>query len=138
MLVTLMTASEVVDRLERLFLRRKHDEEGGDSFSSRNRSLSRTVHEDGLLIEIDVSAEFAGRLPKSLFKGIVGYAFVDGAFLIAVKIPGDLLKPGSSIDRSVYDCEDDIHAFFKLVLKQVTIAHRVIDWLYGDRPERPA
>ena len=33
-----------------------------------------------------------------------------------------------------YDCEDDIHEF----LKQLTIAHRVIDDLHGDRPERPA
>jgi len=31
MLATLMTASEVVDRLERLFLRRKHDEEGEET-----------------------------------------------------------------------------------------------------------
>ncbi len=63
----------------------------------------------------------------------LGAAFVDGVFLLAVPVAGDLFEPGS-IKRSVYDCEADIHEF----LKQVTIAHRVIDHLHGNRPERPA
>ena len=60
-------------------------------------------------------------------------AFVDGVFLLAVPVPGNLFEPGS-IKKSVFDCEDDIHEF----MKQLTIPHRVIDYLHGDRPERPA
>ncbi len=63
----------------------------------------------------------------------LGAAFVDGVFLLAVPVPGDLFEPGS-IKRSVYDCEDDIHEF----LKEITVAHRVIEYLHGERPERPA
>ncbi len=65
-------------------------------------------------------------------KKSLGAAFVDGVFLLAVPVPGDLFEPGS-IKRSVCDCEDDIHEF----LKELTIAHRVIDYLHGERPERP-
>ena len=65
--------------------------------------------------------------------GTLGAAVVDGVFLLAVPVPGDLFEPGS-INRSVYDCEGNIHEF----LKQLTIAHRFIDCLHGDRPERPA
>ena len=59
----------------------------------------------------------------------LGAAFVDGAFLLAVPVPGNLFEPGS-IEQTVYDCEDDIHEF----LKEITIAHRVIDYLRGERP----
>lgn len=57
----------------------------------------------------------------------LGAAFVDDVFLLVVPVDGDLFEPGS-VARSVYDCEDDIHAF----LEEVTIAHRVIDILHGD------
>lgn len=59
----------------------------------------------------------------------LGAAFVDGAFLLAMPVEGDLFEPGS-VTRSVYDCEDDIHEF----LEHLTLAHRVIDYLFGDRP----
>ena len=57
-------------------------------------------------------------------------AFVDGVFLLAVPVAGDLFEAGS-VESSVYDCEDDIHAF----LRQVTVAHRIIDHLHGDHRE---
>ena len=44
----------------------------------------------------------------------------------------DLFEPGS-VRQSVFDCADDIHEF----LDQVTIAHRVIDHLHGERPDVP-
>ena len=72
-------------------------------------------------------------LADAYYAKSLGAAFVDGMFLLAVPVEGDLFEPGS-IKRSVYDCEQDIHDF----LEQVTIAHRVIDHLRGDRPERPA
>lgn len=56
----------------------------------------------------------------------LGAAFVDGVFLLAVPVDGNLFEPGS-IKESVYDCEDDIHEF----LREVTIAHRVIEQLQG-------
>lgn len=56
----------------------------------------------------------------------LGAAFVDGVFLLAVPVDGDLFDPGS-IKESVYGCEDDIHEF----LHEVTIAHRVIETLQG-------
>ena len=59
---------------------------------------------------------------KSLCAG-----FVDGVFLLAVPVDGNLFEPGS-ITRSVYECEDDIHMF----LEEITIAHRVIDILHGN------
>ncbi len=59
----------------------------------------------------------------------LGAAFVDGVFLLALPVEGDLFEIGS-IKRSVYDCEEDIHEF----LKQLTIAPRIIDYLHGDRP----
>lgn len=59
----------------------------------------------------------------------LGAAFVDGVFLLAVPVAGDLFEPGS-VAHSVYDCEDDIHAF----LEEVSIAHRVIDILHGEGP----
>ena len=83
-----------------------------------------------------VSPEFCDTmvaLADAFDKKSLGAAFVDGVFLLAVPVPGDLFEPGS-ITRSVYDCEADIHEF----LKELTIAHRVIDYLHGDRPERPA
>ena len=58
----------------------------------------------------------------------LGAAFADGVFLLAVPVKGDLFEPGS-VRQSVYDCEEDIHEF----LKDVTIAHNVIDFLHGDR-----
>lgn len=45
MLVTLMTASEVIDRLERLFMRRKHDEEGGETPDPYNGDNNKQVFE---------------------------------------------------------------------------------------------
>jgi hypothetical protein len=57
----------------------------------------------------------------------LGAGFVDGVFLLAVPVDGDLFEPGS-VTRSVYECEDDIHKF----LKEITIAHRVIDILHGN------
>ena len=60
----------------------------------------------------------------------LGAAFVDGAFLLAVPVSGDLFEPGS-IKLSVHDCEDDIHTF----LEQLTTAHRVIGYLHGDHRE---
>ena len=60
-------------------------------------------------------------------------AFVDGTFLLAIQMRGNLFEPGS-IKRSLYDCEDDIHKF----LGEVTIVHRVIDILHSDRPEPAA
>ena len=68
-------------------------------------------------------------LAKTHDKTSLGAAFVDGVFLLAVPVAGDLFEPGS-INRSVYDCEDDIHEFLELL----TLAHRVIDYLNGDRP----
>lgn len=56
----------------------------------------------------------------------LGAGFVDGVFLLAVPVDDDLFEPGS-VTRSVYDCEDDIHAF----LEEITIAQRVIDILLG-------
>lgn len=64
----------------------------------------------------------------------LGAAFADGVFLLAIPIKGNLFEPGS-LRRSVYDCEDDIHKF----LGEITIAHRVIDFLHhGEEPERAA
>ena len=63
----------------------------------------------------------------------LGAAFVDGVFLLAVPVPGNLFEPGS-IKQSVYDCEDDIHE----LLKEITVAHRVIEYLHGEYPERSA
>lgn len=63
----------------------------------------------------------------------LGAAFVDGVFLLAVPVPGNLFEPGS-IEQSVYDCEDDIHDF----LREITIAHRVIEFLHGERPSETA
>jgi hypothetical protein len=68
-------------------------------------------------------------LAESYADKTLGAAFVDGVFLLAVPVKGDLFEPGS-VSRSVYDCEDDIHAF----LADVTIAHRVIDILHGGGP----
>ena len=60
-------------------------------------------------------------------------AFIEGVFLMAVPVSGDLFELGS-VKCSVYDCEEDVHDF----LKEVTIAHRVIDYLHGHRPEETA
>lgn len=79
-----------------------------------------------------VSPSFCGTmlaLAESYADKTLGAAFVDGVFLLAVPVKGDLFEPGS-VSRSVYDCEDDIHAF----LADVTIAHRVIDILHGGGP----
>lgn len=56
-------------------------------------------------------------------------AFVDNVFLLALPIPGDLFELGS-IKRPATECEKDIHEF----MQSITIAHRVIDYLHGDRP----
>lgn len=58
----------------------------------------------------------------------LGAAFVDGVFLLAVPMPGDIFKP-YSIERSVYDCESDIHKF----LRKITIAYRMIECLQNKR-----
>ena len=71
-------------------------------------------------------------LAKSYEKKALNAAFVDGVFLLAVPIPGNLFEPGS-LSRSVYDCEEDIHTF----LNQITIAHRVIDRLHDGVPHQP-
>ncbi len=57
----------------------------------------------------------------------LGAGFVDGVFVLAVPVDGDLFEPGS-VTRSIYDCEDDIHTF----LEEITIAHRVIDILHSE------
>jgi hypothetical protein len=62
-------------------------------------------------------------------KSALQAGFVDGRFLLALPMPGDLFEPGS-LFRSVYTYEDNIHK----VLRQVTIAHRLIDFLHGHRP----
>ena len=56
-------------------------------------------------------------------------AFIDGAMLLALPLPGNRFEPGS-VEKTVYDCEDGIHDF----LKDIKIAHRVIDYLRGERP----
>ena len=48
-------------------------------------------------------------------------------------MPGDLFEPGS-LDRSTYDCEEDIHTF----LDEFNAVHRIIDYLYGKRPDGAA
>ncbi len=58
-------------------------------------------------------------------------AFTEGTFVLALPTGRDLFAPGS-IFRSVYDCEDDIRE----LLWQVTIVHRLIDYLHGDDPGR--
>ena len=70
-------------------------------------------------------------LAKTYEEKVLNAAFVDGVFLLAVPIPGNLFEPGS-VSRSVYDCEEDIHTF----LNQITIAHRVIDRLHDGAPPR--
>lgn len=62
----------------------------------------------------------------------LGAAFVDSVFLLAVPL-SKIVFQLSSIKRSVFDCEDDIHEF----LREVTIPHRIIDYLLGERPELP-
>lgn len=56
-------------------------------------------------------------------------AFVDNVFLLAMPVEDDLFELGS-ISQSALDCEDDIHK----LLKSIIIAHRVIDYLHGDKP----
>ena len=57
-----------------------------------------------------------------------GASFVDSTLRLALPVEGELFEPGS-IKRSIYDCEDDIHEF----LDHLMLAHRVIDYLLGDR-----
>ena len=59
--------------------------------------------------------------------------FVGDQFLLAMPINRNLFEPGS-VFRSVYDCEQNIRE----VMGQITIAHRLIDFLKVDRPERLA
>jgi hypothetical protein len=56
-------------------------------------------------------------------------AFIDGVFLLSVPMRRDLFEP-ASIFRPVYTIEADLHR----LLLDVTIVHRVIDFLHGDRP----
>jgi len=54
-------------------------------------------------------------------------------FLLSVPMRRDLFEP-ASIFRPVYTIEADLHR----LLLDVTIVHRVIDFLHGDRPEKLA
>ncbi len=57
-------------------------------------------------------------------------AFVDGRFLLALPSRKDLFEIGK-LHRSLEHLEEDV----KALLAQVTLPHRVIDYLHGDRPE---
>jgi len=57
-------------------------------------------------------------------------AFVDGRFLLALPTRKDLFEIGK-LHRSLEHLEEDV----KTLLDQVTLPHRVIDYLHGDRPE---
>ena len=57
-------------------------------------------------------------------------AFSDGRFLLALPVSRDLFEIGK-LHRSLDHLEDDLRA----LLKQFTIAHRLIDHLHGERPE---
>ena len=63
-------------------------------------------------------------------KKLLGAAFADGDFLLAIPMKRDLFEP-DSVRQSVFDCQGDIHEF----LDQVTIPYRVVDHLHGDRPD---
>ncbi len=56
-------------------------------------------------------------------------AFVDGRFLLALPSRKDLFEIGK-LHRSLEHLEEDV----KVLLDQVTLPHRVIDYLHGDRP----
>lgn len=56
-------------------------------------------------------------------------AFFEGAFLLAMPMRRNLFKAGS-IFQSSYGCADDL----RWVLRDITIAHRLIDYLHGERP----
>ena len=56
-------------------------------------------------------------------------AFADGAFLLALPIRRNMFKAGS-IFRPLDDCAEDL----RRVLRDITIAHRLIDFLHGERP----
>ncbi|NBC34387.1 MAG: DUF3137 domain-containing protein [Alphaproteobacteria bacterium] len=56
-------------------------------------------------------------------------AFFEGAFLLALPMRRNLFKAGS-IFRPLDDCAEDL----RRVLRDITIAHRLIDYLHGERP----
>ena len=56
-------------------------------------------------------------------------AFTDGRFLLALPNSGNLFEIGR-LHRSLEHLEADV----KALLDQVTLPHRVIDYLHGDRP----
>ena len=57
-------------------------------------------------------------------------AFADGRFLLALPYRRDLFEIGK-LHRSLDHLEDDL----RNLLRQVTIPHRLIDFLHGDRPK---
>jgi hypothetical protein len=70
-------------------------------------------------------------LAKAHNESAVCAGLVDGQFLLALPMRRNLFEPGSIL-RSVYGCEADVRD----LLGQITIVHRVIDFLKGDRHER--
>ena len=56
-------------------------------------------------------------------------AFTDGAFLLALPLRRPLFELGS-LWRPVHDIEENLHG----LLRDITIAYRLIDYLHGDRP----
>lgn len=56
-------------------------------------------------------------------------AFFEGAFLLAMPMRRNLFQAGS-IFRPLDGCADDL----RRVLRDITIAHRLIDYLHGERP----
>lgn len=77
----------------------------------------------GLLLIFDVPKLFVDRLYK------LGHRVVDERFFFTFPSETRFFQP-SSIFRSVYRCEQDIH----MILKGVNIAHQVIDYIHGDKP----
>jgi hypothetical protein len=72
-------------------------------------------------------------IAKAHEKAAVTAGFCEGAFLLALPMCRNLFEPGS-IFRSVYGCEANIRE----LLGQITVAHRVIDFLNGERHEQLA
>ena len=71
-------------------------------------------------------------LADSYSEKTLGAAFVDGVFLLAIPVKGDLFESGS-IKQSVFDCENDIRE----LMREITTAHRVIDYFHGERSDKP-
>jgi hypothetical protein len=65
-------------------------------------------------------------LANSYGENALSGAFIDGQFLLAIPIKGNLFEFGAFM-RPVYNCEDDLHE----LLHQITIAHRIIDRLHS-------